>query len=38
MIKKRRIEQMKAMEFSKLKQAESQRFKNEGERRKEIER
>lgn len=37
-IKKRRIEQMKAMEFNKLKQAESQRSKDEDERRKEIER
>ena len=38
MIKKRRIEQMKSMEINKLKQAESQRIKDEGERRKEIER
>ncbi len=38
MIKKRRIEQMKSMEINKLKQAESQRFKDEDERRKEIER
>ncbi len=38
MIKKRRIEQMKAMEINKLKQAESQRLKDEDERRKEIER
>lgn len=38
MIKKRRIEQMKAMEINKLKQAEAQRLKDEDERRKEIER
>jgi hypothetical protein len=38
MIKKRRIEQMKAMELNKLKQAEAQRLKDEDERRKEIER
>ncbi len=38
LIKKRRIEQMKAMEINKLKQAETQRFKDEDERRKEIER
>ncbi len=38
LIKKRRIEQMKATEINKLKQAESQRSKDEDERRKEIER
>lgn len=38
MIKKRRIEQMKASEINKLKQAESQKHKDEDERRKEIER
>ena len=38
MIKKRRIEQMKAMEVNKLRQADSQRSKDEEERRKEIER
>lgn len=38
MIKKRRIEQMKSMELNKLKQAESQRLKDDDERRKEIER
>jgi hypothetical protein len=38
MIKKRRIEQMKATEINKLKQAEAQRFKDEDERRREIER
>ncbi|CAF3819281.1 unnamed protein product [Rotaria sordida] len=38
MIKKRRIEQMKAMELNKLKHAETQRLKDEDERRKEIER
>jgi hypothetical protein len=38
MIKKRRIEQMKAMEINKLRHAEAQKFKDEGERRKEIER
>ena len=38
MIKKRRIEQMKAVELNKLKQAEAQRTKDEDERRKEIER
>ena len=37
-IKKRRIEQMKATELNKLKQAENQRSKDEDERRKEIER
>ena len=38
MIKKRRIEQMKAMELNKLKVADAQRSKDEDERRKEIER
>jgi hypothetical protein len=37
-IKKRRIEQMKALEFNKLKAADAQRSKDEDERRKEIER
>ena len=38
MIKKRRIEQMKATELNKLKQADTQRLRDEDERRKEIER
>ena len=38
MIKKRRIEQMKAAEITKLKQADAQRSKDEDERRREIER
>ncbi|CAF0753067.1 unnamed protein product [Adineta steineri] len=38
MIKKRRIEQMKTTEMNKLKQADTQRLKDEDERRREIER